>query len=59
MEVIETTDAFKALIADYEKGDWDAFKGHYAENAAIYRNSTDSVSPQRSLQEAASFCGEY
>lgn len=42
-------DSYKALIADYESGNWDGYKSHYAENAVLYRNSLDSVTVQESI----------
>lgn len=38
-------DQAKALIGDYEKGDWQAMKGHYADTAKIYHNSTNAITP--------------
>ena len=34
----------KALLKDYESGNWEAWKGHYADTAKIYHNSTESSS---------------
>ncbi|MBT8234645.1 MAG: nuclear transport factor 2 family protein [Bacteroidia bacterium] len=34
----------KALLADYDAGRWDAWKGHYADTAKLYHNSTESSS---------------
>ena len=34
----------KALLKDYETGNWEAWKGHYADTAKIYHNSTKSSS---------------
>ncbi len=42
-------DTYKALIADYESGNWEGYKSHYAENAYVFRNSTDSISVQESV----------
>ncbi len=39
-------DHVKALIADYDAGRWDAWKGHYADTAKIYHNSTESSSAE-------------
>lgn len=37
-------DRVKSLIEDYQKGDWEAWKGHYADTAKIHHNSPKSVS---------------
>ncbi|HKK12638.1 MAG TPA: nuclear transport factor 2 family protein [Flavobacteriaceae bacterium] len=40
-------DDVKALIADYEAGNWDSWATHYADTAKIYHNTWDNgVSPQ-------------
>ncbi|WP_411031897.1 nuclear transport factor 2 family protein [Spongiimicrobium sp. 3-5] len=40
-------DVAKKLVADYEKGDWDAWTGHYADSAKVYHNSVDAVTPEQ------------
>lgn len=37
----EEINTMKAAISDYEKGNWDAMKKHYADTAQIFHNSTD------------------
>ncbi|WP_373059291.1 nuclear transport factor 2 family protein [Zunongwangia sp. H14] len=37
-------EVMKSAIKDYEDGNWESFASHYAEDAAIYTNSEDSVS---------------
>jgi ketosteroid isomerase-like protein len=44
-------DTYKALIADYESGNWDGYKSHYAENAVVYRNSLDSITVQEVIED--------
>lgn len=34
----------KGLIANYENGNWEAFKKHYADTAQIYHNSREGTS---------------
>lgn len=43
-------DVVKALISDYEAGNWDAWKGHYADTAKLYHNSTESSSVEETLK---------
>ena len=40
----EEINTLKAAIKDYEDGDWEAMKNHYADTAKIYHNSKDSKS---------------
>ncbi len=37
-------DEVKALIADYESANWDAWTGHYADTAKLYHNTTEPSS---------------
>lgn len=37
----EEINTFKAAISDYEKGDWESLKSHYADTAQIFHNSPD------------------
>ncbi len=37
-------DVIKALVADYEAGNWDAWTGHYADTAKLYHNTTEPSS---------------
>ena len=53
---------FKTVIAEYEKGNWDAYKSHYADTSKIYHNSTQAMnkdqlvsSHQESLGSMASY----
>ena len=39
----EDINTFKALISDYEKGNWDAMKKHYADTAQIFHNSSKGM----------------
>lgn len=52
-------DTLKAGIASYESGDWDTWRGHFADTAKIYINSDDPISlDQRAAeleQTAAAF----
>jgi len=36
----EEINTLKAAISDYEKGNWDAMKKHYADTAQIFQNTT-------------------
>ena len=40
----EEINTLKALISDYEKGDWEAMKKHYADTAQIFHNTTKGMS---------------
>ena len=40
-------DVTKALIKDYEEGNWESWISHYADSAKVYHNSTESVSSQQ------------
>lgn len=37
-------DLVKSLISDYEKGDWEAWLGHYADTAKLHHNTTKDIS---------------
>ena len=37
-------DLVKSLVADYEKGDWEGWLGHYADTAKLHHNTTDDIS---------------
>ncbi|NND61854.1 MAG: SnoaL-like domain-containing protein [Flavobacteriaceae bacterium] len=42
-------DSYRAALAAYETGDWESYKGHFADTAKIYHNSVDKyVSPAES-----------
>jgi len=43
-------DHVKILIADYEAGNWDAWKGHYADTAKLYHNSRKASSAAEVLE---------
>ncbi len=43
-------DVVKALISDYEAGNWDAWTGHYADTAKMYHNSTEPSSIAATLE---------
>ena len=43
-------DEVKALISDYEAGNWDAWKGHYADTAKLYHNSTEPSGLEETLK---------
>ena len=43
-------DVVKALISDYEAGNWDAWKGHYADTAKLYHNSTEHSGVDETLE---------
>lgn len=43
-------DVMRQMIKDYEAGDWEAYKSHYAEGAKIYHNRVNSH--PRSIVEA-------
>lgn len=43
-------DVVKALVEDYEAGNWEAWKGHYADTAKIYHNSTKSNNVGETLE---------
>ncbi|MCR9183479.1 MAG: hypothetical protein NXH73_11190 [Flavobacteriaceae bacterium] len=49
-EVSPEIDTMRQMIKDYEAGDWDSYKSHYAEDAKIYHNKVNSN--PRSIQEA-------
>jgi ketosteroid isomerase-like protein len=40
-------DVTKALIKDYQEGNWESWIGHYADTAKVYHNSTESISAQQ------------
>ena len=44
-------DITKALVKDYEDGNWAGWSGHYADTAKVHHNSIESVSPQQ-MQDA-------
>ncbi len=37
----EEINTLKAAISDYEKGDWESMKSHYADTAQIFHNSSE------------------
>jgi len=43
-------DATKALVKDYQDGNWEKWKSHYADTAKVYHNSIVGVTPHE-LQE--------
>jgi len=52
----------KAGIAAYESGDWDKWKGHFADTAKVYVNSDKSVTVDtrlNELKEAAAAFSSY
>jgi len=52
----------KAGISAYESGDWDVWKGHFADTAKIYVNSKNSVNVDtrlNELKEAAAAFSSY
>lgn len=48
-------DVVKALISDYEAGNWDAWTGHYADTAKMYHNSTEHTSVAELLEGLQSY----
>lgn len=48
-------DVVKALIKDYEAGNWDAWTGHYADTAKMYHNSTEPSSIAETLKGLKSY----
>ena len=42
-------DQAKALLSEYEKGDWEAWMSHYADTAKVYHNSTTAVTAEEAL----------
>ncbi len=42
-------DSFKAVIASYENADWEKYRQHFADTAALYYNSTESVSADEAI----------
>jgi hypothetical protein len=44
-------DVAKALVKDYQAGNWTSWSSHYADTAKIFHNSVDSITPQQ-LQDA-------
>jgi len=40
-------DIAKALVKDYEDGNWVSWSGHYADTAEVHHNSIQSISPQQ------------
>ncbi len=48
-------DVVKALIKDYEAGDWEAWKGHYADTAKLYHNTTKPGSVGETLEGLRSY----
>lgn len=49
-EVSPEIDVMRKMIKDYEAGDWQAYKSHYAEDAKIYHNRVNSH--PRTIDEA-------
>lgn len=45
-------DEIKALVADYESGNWDAWAAHYADTAKIFHNTWKTGSTPAETQEA-------
>ena len=43
-------DSFKAVLAAYESGDLEAWKGHFADTAKIYHNTKNGVSVEDNLK---------
>ncbi len=43
-------DSFKAVLAAYQSGDLDAWKGHFADTAKIYHNSIDGISVEENIK---------
>ena len=43
-------DEVKALLSDYEAGNWDAWTGHYADTAKMYHNSTEASGITETLE---------
>ncbi|MBT8264117.1 MAG: nuclear transport factor 2 family protein [Eudoraea sp.] len=43
-------DQSKALIAEYEKGDWEAWMSHYADTAKVYHNSNTAATAAEALE---------
>jgi len=44
-------DVAKALIKDYQAGNWTSWSSHYVDTARVFHNSIDSITPQQ-LQDA-------
>jgi len=42
-------DEAKALLSEYEKGDWEAWMTHYADTAKVYHNSNTAVTAAEAL----------
>ena len=40
-------DIAKALVKDYQDGNWTSWISHYADSAKLFHNSVDSISPQQ------------
>ena len=40
-------DVAKALVKDYQAGNWTSWSSHYADTAKIFHNSVDSITPQQ------------
>lgn len=45
-------DEIKALIGDYESGNWEAWSSHYADTAMIYHNTWEKGSTPTETQES-------
>ncbi len=55
-------DVLKAGIKAYENADWDTWKGHFADTAKIYVNSSDAVNTDarvKNLKEMSSSFSSY
>lgn len=48
-------DVVKALVKDYEAGNWEAWKGHYADTAKLYHNTTKPSSVGETLEGLRSY----
>ena len=45
-------DEVKALVADYNAGNWEGWLGHYADTAKLYHNTWNEAASPQELQEA-------
>jgi hypothetical protein len=55
-------DVIKAVVDDYENGNWDEWMSHYSDTAKIFHNSTEGVSREvnlRGLKNTVDFIDSY
>lgn len=55
-------DMVKALVSDYEEGNWESWKTHYADTVKIHHNSTEAITAdalQQQLNSTIDIMSDY